>query len=186
MAARVTQSVIEVLIEPISNLRITQAVVEVLVGPVEQNLRFSQAVIELLHALPSSGVAPCQDIWTIPAPNPFPFPNYGGPRYKRFQEMKPDWGEFGGAFPDGTERFNTIQTSRIRMFEIEYDGLEQVDAQVLDNHFYSTRGGIGFTLVNPRTGETITNVRYESYKYPEHQKVWAQSRTIILKKPTNN
>lgn len=185
MALRVTQSVIEVLVLPVPNLRNTQSVIEVLINPVvEPNLRVTQSVVEVL-ILPSTSSNPCADTWTLPAPNPFPLPANGGPQYKRFQEMKGDWGQFGGAFPDGNERFNTIQTARVRRFEIDYEGLDQAQAKVLDDHFYSTRGGISFTITHPRTGEIITGVRYESYKYPEHRRVWAQQRSILLRKPTN-
>lgn len=183
--ARVTQQTIEVLLLPDSaNVRLTQATIEVLLNPTpEPNVRVTQLTIEAL-ILPSTSTNPCADAWAFPEPNPFPFPLAGGPLYKMFEEMMPDWGEHGGAFPDGVTAWNTIQTSAVRRWQIDYDGLDQNEADLLDDHFYSTRGGISFSMTVPRTGEVLTGVRYESYKSNGHVKIWAQARSMILVKGT--
>lgn len=180
---RVTQETMEVLLLPDSaKVRVTQAVLEVLLDPMSTaNLRATQFSLEAL-ILPSTSANPCADPWAFPSPNPFPFPLNGGPIYTAFEELAQDWGEHGGAFPDGVPLWNTIQTTPVRRWRIEYNGLDQTEADLLDDHFYSTRGGISFSMTVPRTSEALTGVRYESYRSNGHQKIWAQSRSVILVK----
>jgi hypothetical protein len=127
----------------------------------------------------------CARPWTIPTPTEFPVPAVSGIQYTYFDELEPDWGQFGQQFPDLTPEFNTIQTSRIRRFIFEWQGLDEAQAAVLDAHWESTRGGLPFTLTRPRTGEVITGVRYERYERTPHRRVWSQTRTAILVKYTN-
>lgn len=126
-------------------------------------------------------VSGCQASWTIPTPSALPT---GGIKFTYFQEIEGEWGEFGQDFPDGTPNTTTIQTSPIRRFEVEWDGLSEAEAQAMDAHWDSTSGGLKFTVTHPHTGETITNVRYEEYRRADHQKVWAQKRTAKLVKYT--
>lgn len=181
---RLTQVSAEVLVLPNPQVRLTQVSAEALIGPVEAMVRLTQVSAEVLIQS-STSATPCADPWTFPEPNPFPFPSIGGPQYNYIEEMAGDWGEFGHDGPDGVPEYNTIQTSPIRRFNIEYEGLSQADARILDAHFTSTRGGIGFTVTLPRTGEVITNCRYESYKINPHTKVWSQSRSVVIVKYSN-
>lgn len=144
--------------------------------------RVSQVVFLSITPRPATG---CAAPWTIPTPTAFPFPSAGGPQYAYFEELEPAWGEFGHDFDDLTPAFNTIQSARIRRFAIEYDGLDEADAAVLDDHYDSTRGGLSFSITVPRTAEVITKVRYESYSRSAHTRVWAQTRSIRLIKYTN-
>lgn len=183
--ARVTQVAAEVLILSNPNARVTQVAVEVLVGPVEANARLTQLAVEALIQNVDPATA-CSSPWTFPTPNPFPFPSIGGPQYKRFQEMEPSWGEFEVEFPDKVKIANTAQTSGIRHFQIDYEGLTEAEARTLDQHYISTRGGISFSMTVPRTGEALTKVRYEKYEVVPHTKKWAQIRRVILIKATNS
>lgn len=185
MAARVTAINADVIIEPIPQARLTALNVDLVINPTaEPNVRLTALNVDLI-VLPSTSANPCADPWMFPEPNPYPFPLNGGPQFLRFQEIKPEWGEFGGAFPDGVPTYNTIQTAAVRRWQVEYDGLSQDEALVLDTHFRSTRGGISFNMTVPRTGEALTGVRYESYQRSAHQKVWSQARSVVLVRYTN-
>lgn len=188
---RLTQVSAEILVLPNPQVRLTQVSAEALIGPPEAGVRLTQVSAEVLLTDTSpaithpSGFTTCADPWVFPEPNPFPFPAIGGPQYSYIEEITPDWGEYGQEGPDGIPEYGTVQTSSIRRFSIEYDGLSQSEARQLDQHFSSTKGGVGFTMLVPRTGETITNCRYESYKVNSHIKIWSQSRSIVIVKYTN-
>lgn len=126
----------------------------------------------------------CAYSWTIPTPDALPL-TVGSTRHTYFDEIEGDWGEHGQAFPDGHPSFTTIQTSAIRHFLVEWDGLSAEDAATLDAHWESTRGGLSFSVTHPRTAEVITNCRYESYDRTEHVRYWAQKRTARIVKFTN-
>lgn len=181
---RVTQVAAEVLVLPIPQVRVTQVAAEVLVGALEANVRVTQLAIEALITNPT-GTTTCADPWTFPEPNPFPFPAIGGPQYLYLEELTTDWGEYGQEAPDGVPEWGTIQTSAVRRFAIEYNGLSIAEARILDAHYESTRGGIAFSLTMPRSSEAISNVRYEEYKVNPHRVIWSQSRSITLVKFTN-
>jgi hypothetical protein len=127
----------------------------------------------------------CSLPWTLPTVAAFPLPAQGGPQHAYFQEIEGDWGEFGQKFPDGKQQFNTIQTASVRIFKVRWDGLNASEAAVLDAHYQSTRGGLKFTLTDPRTSEVITGVRYRSYSRSPHRKVWSQAREAELIKYTS-
>lgn len=122
----------------------------------------------------------CAAAWTPPSPSSFPLPSNGGPQYAYFDEMEPDWGGFSSKFSDGSERFNTIQTVPTRRFVIEWDSLTAAQAASLDAHWESTRGGLSFTFVHPRTAEVITGVRYSKYSRNPHRVSWIQNRSAEL------
>jgi hypothetical protein len=128
------------------------------------------------------GDGDCSLPWTIPTPSAFPLPSNGGPRPARFEEIEGEWNNFSQKFADGFEQSGGIQTSPIRRFAVEWDGLSQVEAAALDAHWNSTRGGLKFTVTHPHTAEVITGVRYRSYTRSPHRKVWAQARSAELVK----
>lgn len=127
---------------------------------------------------------PCAAPWTIPTPAAFPLPSNGGPQFAYFDEIEGDWGEYSSTFPDGYQRSNTTQTAPVRRFVVDWE-VTQAEAAALDAHYYSTRGGLKFTLTHPHTGEVITGVRYAEYSRSPHEKVWLQTRSARLIKYTN-
>jgi hypothetical protein len=125
----------------------------------------------------------CAASWTIPTVTALPQPpTAGAPRTIYFDEIEPDWGNFGHNFGDASSRHNTIQTSRIRRFLVEWDGLDQTQADLLDDHYDSTSGWLSFTATHPRTGESLTGCRYERYTRSPHIRYWSQARQAILVK----
>lgn len=123
----------------------------------------------------------CSGSWTVPTMAALPLPSNGGPRPSYFEEVEPEWGEVSQKFADGQEQSTTLQTARVRNFNVSWDGLSVAQADALDAHYESTRGGLKFTVVHPYTGETITGVRYKDYS-ASHRKVWSKERSASLVK----
>jgi hypothetical protein len=194
---RATQSAAEALSTAAApNLRATQAAAEGVTQTAAAFFRVTQAVVEVVISNPSRcgsviAISSCPNEWEFPDPDPFPFPAAGGPQFEIFCEIEEDWGEHGHVFGDGEPTHNTIQTTGVRRWLVRYSGLDQTQAAILDDHYESTSGAISFDMTTPRgrdsagAGETITDVRYESYERPDHQKIWAQSREVKLIKYTN-
>jgi hypothetical protein len=128
----------------------------------------------------------CSPAWAIPSPTALPQPpTAGAPRPVRFQEMSAAWGNHGQTFGDMSSAHNTIQTARVRRFEIEWDGLSEAEAATLDAHYDSTSGGLAFSITNPHTAETVTGCRYLSYTQSPLVRKWSQRRSAVVIKFTN-
>lgn len=127
----------------------------------------------------------CADPWVFPTPAAFPTHLNGGPRMAYFQELPGDWGEHSQRFIDGITQSNTIQTAPIRNFAVGWEGLSEAEADALDAHYHSTRGGLRFTLTHPYTSEVITGVRYKTYQRANHRRTHFQSRRAELIKYTS-
>lgn len=183
MAIRNTQDVIQVLIEPIPKARTTQVVVQALVAPATPAARLTQIVYQAL--IQRGGAAGCASPWNMPSPDPYPVPSAGGAQYNFFQELVRDWGEYGREFKDGNPQHNTLQSAAVRRFRFEYRDLSIAEAAQLDAHFASTRGGLSFRLVHPRTGEIINGVRYEEFNLSVPRKHFLRNRNVVLVKYTN-
>ena len=182
-ALRVTQTAAEPVMLPTSQkLRVSQVAAEPLIGATQRKLRVSQLVAEVVLM---NEVNTCDLPWTFPTVAAYPLPAGGGPQALYFDEITPDWGNYGRAMGDGNPLYGTLQTARIRYFIFEYDGLTQADAAILDDHWSSTRGALSFTLTHPITAEVITGVRYESYERSVHRRLWSQARNVRLVKFTN-
>jgi hypothetical protein len=123
----------------------------------------------------------CTAAWTLPTPSALPQPpTVGAPVPVRFQEVTPNWETYTTKFADNTQRANTQLRQQIRMFEVEWDGLSEANAQMLDAHYDSTGGGLSFSIVYPHTGETVTGCRYASYTRSPHTRYWSQTRTATI------
>lgn len=176
--AQVTQVAAEPVIAATSStVRQTQVAAEPVMLPTNQKVRVTQIVGEIVRV---SAVNNCELPWTFPIPTAYPTPSAGGPQYSYFDEIEPDWGNFGHQFGDGNPKYGSLQFARIRRFVFDHEGLSESEAATLDDHYESTRGAISFTLTHPRTAEVLTGVRYENYSRSPHVRVWSQARTARL------
>lgn len=176
--ALVTQAVAEPVMLPTSaQTLVTQAVAEPVMLPASGQIRVTQLAVEVVRP---NDVADCALPWTFPTPGAYPTPGAGGPQYLYFDELPPDWGQFGQQFADGNPQFSTLQSDRIRRFVFDYGGLSEAEATQLDDHYETTHGAISFTLTHPRTAEVLSGVRYEEYSRTPHFRVWSQSRSARL------
>lgn len=176
--ARVTQLAAEAAMLPTSEkVRVTQAVAEPVMLPTNEKARITQLVVEVVR---TAFTEPCGLPWTFPTPAAYPVPSLGGPLYLYFDEVEPDWGNFGHQFGDGNPKFGTIQSARVRRFVLDYGGLSEADATALDDHYESTKGAISFSFTHPRTAEVLTGVRYENYSRSPHFRVFSQARSARL------
>lgn len=114
-----------------------------------------------------------------------------GPIYLKYLRLRTDFSEITvqSVFEDQGRDFNsTADTAPIRWL-LEYDGLTDDDANILDQ-FYDDHGiSTTFTFIEPRNhpwtggeGNTYSGVRFESYE-KDHFKVQdTQKRTVRLVK----
>jgi hypothetical protein len=112
----------------------------------------------------------------------YPSPEFGGPPYLKFRELDSDWSivTTEQQMDDGSSDVNLEGDSPIRRWEFEYDGLTETQAAILDGHRAAAKGiAESFTFVNPRTGESLTGVKYESFE-TDHSKRWIQTRKVRL------
>ena len=86
---------------------------------------------------------------------------------------------------DGGATYGASSTNAVRRWVISYTGLDPTQAGVLDAHYASAFGSLlGFSFRVPLSrGDTLyTDVHYESYQYPQHEKYPVQSRIVTLTK----
>lgn len=111
-----------------------------------------------------------------------------GPIYLKYLRHPKDWKSvtvFSEFEDGGVDSLEHADDAPIR-WEIEYNGLEDEDANILDEFFEAHRFSIAFTFIEPRDhpwtqieGNTYTDVYFEDYQR-DHDKVWIQSRRVKL------
>jgi hypothetical protein len=116
----------------------------------------------------------------------YPTIQYGGPFTLKLLDLDPNWDEVTTEqiMDDGGADYNLEGDEPILMWEIQYDGLTETEAKILDDHRALAKGKTqSFTFIHPRTGIQYTGVRYDEYQ-PDHSKVWIQSRAVrLIKRP---
>jgi len=114
----------------------------------------------------------CSPSWSIPTPTALPQPpTADAPVATRIQEIEPIWGEFGQEYSDGSSHHNTLQLTRIRRFEFDWDGLSEVEATELDDHYNITSGGLAFSIIVPHTislGSVTANATSDKIQQVAH------------------
>ena len=123
------------------------------------------------------------------------FPNTAtvGQTYLKYFKHVPSYDEItiDSKYEDGGKDYNTSADTPPQRWTLEYDGLTEAQAKVLDDHYASALGTVlGFSFTEPRnvpwttTGSTYTDVHYENYT-KNHTQVGIQSREIVLiKRPS--
>jgi hypothetical protein len=113
-----------------------------------------------------------------------------GPVYLKYLKRPKAWEEVTviSEFEDGGRDFLTRAASAPQYYELEYDGLEDEDANILDQFWEAHGLSIPFTFIEPRDhpwtgseGLTVTGCHFVSYER-DHSKVWIQSRKIVIAK----
>jgi hypothetical protein len=124
-------------------------------------------------------------------PTPLHSPTYEtGPVYLKYLKRPKAWDEVTvtSEFEDGGRDFLVRAASPPQYYELEYDGLSDGDANILDQ-FWDDHGlAIPFTFIEPRDhpwtgseGFTVTGCNFVSYER-DHSKVHIQSRKIVIAK----
>lgn len=122
--------------------------------------------------------------------NEYPTVAFSGPKPLNYFKRAKDYKEITdiSEFDDGGRDTNEHASDAPQYYELFYDGLTETEADVLDDHYNTNRLSGTFSFQEPRnepwtgtTGSTVT-VRYESYERVKHDKVWSQSRRVVLVK----
>lgn len=110
----------------------------------------------------------------------FPTPDQGGPVINRQVNVTPDYKVINYDFDSGARRSNVTPCGPMR-FQLEYQGLTEAEAAIIDAHFDLAKGKTNdFSFYDERTGHVYTGVRYEAFGKGQHQRYFVQSRTITL------
>ena len=110
----------------------------------------------------------------------FPVPTNSGPAIinRQVADMT-DYEVITYKFDDGGADVNVVPCGP-RKWMLDYDGLSEAEAALLDNHYDLAKGRANdFTFLD-REGVSHIGVMYESYDRPKHTKYWAQARRIVL------
>jgi len=118
-------------------------------------------------------------------PSPTAYPTYllGGPLHRRLYQETPEFQTVKGPkFYDGAQdTFNPPGVSPVRRWAIDYEGLTETEAALLDDHYEAAEGmHLGFPFTDPRTGIAYTNVKYLDYDRPAHNRRTIQARRVRL------
>lgn len=114
----------------------------------------------------------------------FPTADLSGPPTSKFFEPPRDYDRVTTSheFEDGGKSFNADADEAPRTFELTYDSITPLEAQILDEHYDAAFGQVNdFPFTHPLTGEALTGVHYVSYER-SHSKRWIQSRRAVLAK----
>lgn len=120
-----------------------------------------------------------------------------GPVYLKFLRVRKDYGEITliSKYEDGGRDFNLSADTPPQRWELEYNGLADEDANILDQFYDAHKLNTTFTFIEPRDhpwtdqeGDTVTGVRFESYE-KDHADVngvkFIQRRVVkLVKYPT--
>lgn len=114
---------------------------------------------------------------------PFPTADQGGSTAIKILEIPPnhDAAMILHEYADGGVSVDTRSDISTREWEVDYDGLDEDEAQVYDEHREDARGqAYGFTFID-RQGVTWTGVRYAQGGFnADHTKTCVQARKAHL------
>lgn len=113
-----------------------------------------------------------------------------GVQYLKYLQRPKDWEAITVVleFEDGGRDFLERAASPPQFYELEYDGLTDDDAYILDQFYEAHRLSLSFTFVEPRNhpwtgveGNTVAGCHFVSYGR-DHTKVGVQSRRVVIAK----
>lgn len=118
----------------------------------------------------------------MPVIEAFPLPSEGGPMWTVYYPQPPEFQvDVGTPYKSGGVDFWVRSDDKTYRFIFVYEGLDELEAQILDDHNESAFDtAYGFDFTDPRTGELFTSVHYEKYERPAHVKVKNQKRSVVL------
>jgi len=92
-------------------------------------------------------------------------------------------------FEDGGKDILEHASNAPQYWELEYNGLEDEDANILDQFWDAHRLSVSFTFIEPRDhpwtgteGATYTGCYFAEPMSRNHDKVWIQSRKVVIVK----
>lgn len=112
-----------------------------------------------------------------------------GPPYMKYIKHRKNWSEITliSVYEDKGVDTNTSADDMPQRWTLEYDGLDESQVAILDDFWDQHKLTVDFTFVEPRDapwsgieGDTITNVRFESYEDGDHDKVRINRRIVHL------
>lgn len=110
----------------------------------------------------------------------FPTPSNSGPVINKQVNYATDFKVGKTLYEDGGCDVD-IRPCGPQRIDLEYDGLTQTDAAILDAHFATAKGKTNtFSFFDQRNGLTYTGARYEKYEVDKHSKYWSLARRITL------
>lgn len=114
-----------------------------------------------------------------------------GPIYLKYLKRPKDWGAITvvSTFEDGGKDFGLHAAIPPQFYELEYDGLTDEDANILDE-FWNDHGlHTTFIFIEPRDhpwtfqeGATVTGCRFVSYDRDHNKVKTIQSRKVVIAK----
>lgn len=110
-----------------------------------------------------------------------------GPMWLKMHPFQPDYAEVTDkhVYEDAGASFVSRNDTATLRWLLEYDGLSDLESDVLDAHRAEAFGELfGFTFVNPRTGGSVSDVHYDESFDEDHSKVGINKRVIrLIKRP---
>ena len=182
MAARVTQTGIEVYTIPPSNALVTQVAIEFYYQINAADAQVTQVAAETLarNYFVDDGLN--QNL-LLTAPSAYPLPAAGGPQYSMFLKLADEYAVTTQEFKTGNRHYNLDTSERIVRWKIRYDFLTEDEMLLLDAHWLSAKGQFfGFDFTDPRASITYQNAHYapDSWTAGKHVKRWSPKREILI------
>src|SRR5207249_1731335 len=81
---------------------------------------------------------------------------------------------------DGSYETNTHAPCGLREWTIEYGGISDEQAQILDDHFNAARNAHEFLFYDAQAGRLYDHVQYKRFQVVKHKKSWQLGRQIEL------
>ena len=114
-----------------------------------------------------------------------------GPFIMKFLKRPKDWAAitYESTFEDGGKDFGLHAITPPQFYELEYDGLTDEDANILDEFWNDHGMHVKFTFIEPRDhpwtgveGLTVTGCNFVSFDRDHNKVKTIQSRKVVIAK----